>query len=203
MGMGDTMESRVKLIKTNDEFKIISDPYRMKILDIMIQNGNPMTVTMIADELGEVPAKVHYHVKKFLSLDILKLEHTELINGITAKYYIVYYSQFKIDVDDMSNDNMQQIQIDNVTKLVVDKINQFKEDFVHRTEDIKNLPKDQRKTDGMISKTDLYLNDEELKEFRAYINRFTKQHATKNDAKKKYSTFIGLIQKNNQNKNVQ
>ena len=194
--MGDTMESRVRLIKTNEEFKIISDPYRMKILDIMLSNGNPMTVSMIADELGEVPAKVHYHVKKFLSLDILKLDYTEVINGITAKYYKIYYSQFKIDVDDMSNENMEQIQIDNVTKLVFEKMNQFKEDFVLRTEDMKTLSKEERKTDGMISKSDLYLDEEELQEFRTFINRFTKNHVTKDTSKRKYSAFVGLIQKN-------
>ncbi len=48
--------------------------------------------------MGEVPAKVHYHVKKLESAGILKLQHTKEINGIVAKFYqpTVDHSKSKI-----------------------------------------------------------------------------------------------------------
>lgn len=33
------------------------------------------------------PSSVQHHIKKLISLDLLELDHTELIQGITARYY--------------------------------------------------------------------------------------------------------------------
>lgn len=191
------MEDFIKLIKTNDEFKLISDPYRMKILDTMAVNDGPMTVKMIATELNEVPAKVHYHVKKLLAADILNLDHTEQINGITAKYYKVKYTHFQIDMDDAQTDKMKEIQVDNVTKLVLSKIDAFRDDFVQRAKDIKLQPDayKNKEEDGFISKVDLYLTAEEMDEYRTEINNITKKYHKKDPNKKRYSTFVGIIAK--------
>lgn len=54
---------------------------------VMKDEDRPMTVKEIADTLGEVPAKVHYHVKKLESIGVLYIKQTRVINGIVAKYY--------------------------------------------------------------------------------------------------------------------
>ena len=76
-----------RTVTTNEEFKILADPYRMSILNVFFQNKIPMTTKQVADELGEVPAKVHYHIQKLLKIELLVLDHIKVINGINAKYY--------------------------------------------------------------------------------------------------------------------
>jgi len=78
------------------EIKAFSDPYRMVIMKNYYTLARPATVKQIADEMHEVPAKVHYHVKKLESAGILKLKHTKEINGIVAKFYEPTAQTFKI-----------------------------------------------------------------------------------------------------------
>lgn len=56
----------------------------------------PATVKQIADKLGEVPANIHYHVKKLEKSNIVSLDHTEEIRGIIAKYYKPTAERFEI-----------------------------------------------------------------------------------------------------------
>ena len=87
----------VKHLKTLEEIRAISDPYRYKILNCFYKIGEPITVKQLADELGEVPAKVHYHVKKMEKAGLLTLVHTKEINGIIAKYYEPTARHFRIE----------------------------------------------------------------------------------------------------------
>ncbi len=58
--------AKVRKISSDEEIKIFSDPYRMKIINAYIKAGKALTVKGVADLMGEVPAKVHYHVKKII-----------------------------------------------------------------------------------------------------------------------------------------
>lgn len=57
-----------KVLSTIEEIKIYSDPYRIQIMNMFNRQGRPSTVKEIADQMGEVPAKVHYHVKSWRKL---------------------------------------------------------------------------------------------------------------------------------------
>ncbi len=81
------MEESVKTLSADKEIKILSDPYRVRIMNIYNGSSKPLTVKEVAVAMKEEPAKVHYHVKKLLSIDVLELDHMETINGIRAKYY--------------------------------------------------------------------------------------------------------------------
>lgn len=78
--------SKLELKKTED-IEVFLDPFRSKIMRVMRDRHEPMTVKQIADVIGEVPAKVHYHVKKLESIGVLAIKYTREINGIIAKYY--------------------------------------------------------------------------------------------------------------------
>ena len=81
------MENDERIISTTEELEVLSDPFRLSIINAYREHGEPLTVKGCADILGEVPSKVHYHVKKLLKIDVLALDHIEVINGINAKYY--------------------------------------------------------------------------------------------------------------------
>lgn len=70
-----------------------------------------MTVKEIADELGEVPAKVYYHVKKLEAIQVLYVEHTRLVNGIVAKYYDFTTDTFSLSPDSPVGDTTLSSQM--------------------------------------------------------------------------------------------
>jgi predicted transcriptional regulator len=87
----------VKVLTTLNEIKSFTDPYRIIIMKHYFRLNKPSTVKQIADEMGDVPAKVHYHVKKLETAGILRLNHTKEINGIVAKYYEPTARTYKIE----------------------------------------------------------------------------------------------------------
>lgn len=87
----------IKNLGTIDEIRAFSDPYRLQILNCFYNLGKPSTVKQVADKLGEVPAKIHYHVKKLENTGILRLTHTREVNGIIAKYYEPTAKKFSMD----------------------------------------------------------------------------------------------------------
>lgn len=87
-------------LKTMKEIKIISHPMRMKILKQYYGFSKPATVKQIADHMHEVPANIHYHVKKLVEIGVLELDHTEVVNGIVAKYYLPTAQTIKIEDDE-------------------------------------------------------------------------------------------------------
>ncbi len=93
----------LKILTTLKEIKAFSDPYRMIIMKHYYTLAKPATVKQIADCMGEVPAKVHYHFKKLESVGILVLDHTEEINGIIAKYYEPTAKSFQIQNNEIGN----------------------------------------------------------------------------------------------------
>lgn len=64
-------------LTTLEQIKAYSDPYRLKIITYLRNNQESATVKEIADFFGEVPAKVHYHIKKLEKAGILELVKTD------------------------------------------------------------------------------------------------------------------------------
>jgi DNA-binding transcriptional ArsR family regulator len=84
------------LLKTLDEIKVYSDPYRISIVHAFKRMGRPATVKEVADAMDEPPGKVYYHVKKLEQVGIVTVKETRTINGIIAKYYELYEGDIQI-----------------------------------------------------------------------------------------------------------
>ena len=87
-------------LKTPEEIEIYLNPFRMKIIRLMKSMDRPMTVTEIADEMGLAPAKILYHVKKLVSIGVLFLKYTKVVNGIVAKYYDFTSDSIALSISD-------------------------------------------------------------------------------------------------------
>ena len=72
-------------IENIEQLRAIADMLRLRIFD-MLQH-KPMTVTQLGDELGEAPAKVHYHVRELEKVGLLRLVEKREKGGILEKYY--------------------------------------------------------------------------------------------------------------------
>lgn len=93
-----------KTLYTDKEVRIFADPYRSRIMEVFfIHKGKSFTSKQIADMMGEAPSKVNYHIKKLVSIDVLHIDHTEKINGITASFYILPYDAIVLDKESVTN----------------------------------------------------------------------------------------------------
>lgn len=81
------MGKKIIKLTTQQDLKIYMSPQRQKIMRNMYRSDEPMTPKAMADLLGVAPSSAQYHIKKLKSLGIVELDHTENINGITAKFY--------------------------------------------------------------------------------------------------------------------
>lgn len=72
-------------LESIEQMRTIADPLRLRIVDQLIHQA--MTVTQLAGVLGEVPAKLHYHVHELEKAGLLKLVETREKGGILEKYY--------------------------------------------------------------------------------------------------------------------
>jgi len=189
------MKNNVRLIQTDKEIKIFTDPYRMKIINAYKRVGEPLTVKAVADVLGEVPAKVHYHVMKLLSIDILELDHIEVINGIHAKYYRLITDEFKINFQNGDSKNNYEYHVNQVESMIIGIIDEYKSEIVSTATYRKSNTPNETIFGGFISGDTLFLNEDEYvlleKEISEIINRYSK----KGEGKSEYSSLFSYIKK--------
>jgi hypothetical protein len=188
------MDDNMRVISTEEELKIFNDPYRMKIIRTYQQSEVPLTVKGCADIMGEVPAKVHYHVKKLLNVDILELDHIEVINGINAKFYKLPKTSFTISLKDTDENNHFR-QLGQVHNIVSNIIEDFKQNFMKSTAIAVERKLKEDSESGMIASNEIHLSEEEFKEVSEYLSNISKKYKSKSEGKKSYIFMGGLGRK--------
>jgi predicted transcriptional regulator len=184
---------KIKILTTLEEVKAISDPLKYRILMSYIKKDEPATVKQIADSINEVPAKVHYHVKKMESLGILELIYTKEIKGIIAKYYQPTAEKFEIKCEsDITNSN-KQLVVAEKQRLIGEIYDTSKNEFF---EQVNKSTNSDNKIKGNFGISELYLNDDEMKEFEELMGEFMTKHSVKQNEedKTKYHCFVALFE---------
>lgn len=74
-------------LTSKKELDIYMSPMRQRLLRQISIAGTPMTPKMLADKLQISASGVQHHIKKLMLLGLIELDHTEIINGITASFY--------------------------------------------------------------------------------------------------------------------
>lgn len=97
-------------LTTKEELNIYMNPTRQKLLHVLSLSDTPMTPKMLADKLSISPSSIQHHIKKLMTLDLIELDHQELINGIRASYYRVTNFSVQIGLE-KTDDTMQQRQV--------------------------------------------------------------------------------------------
>lgn len=189
----------IKELNTIEQIKAYSDPLRIKIIYELYNIGKPATVKQIADNLKLVPANVHYHVKKLEKAGILTLHHTEIINGIVAKYYEPAAKSFSIN-DKNIDSSVFKVLKSELGKTVQNLYNHSQEIF---SDQILKLEKD---NDGdkykddyddmwVICRDAIYASPEEIKNLKDYLDDFFIKHLKpeKGSDIRKYHIFISTV----------
>lgn len=187
----------VRIIKTDEEVKVFTDPYRLKIIDTFYAHEGPLTVKGVADIMGEVPAKVHYHVKKLIAIELLELDHIEVVNGINAKYYKLICDEFRLEFSKGQDQADYIQQPDQVEKMLYSLMDKHKAD-VRALRGYLVSCDDQEKErfeSGNFSANDLYLSQEDYQEVMSTLKGIYKKYGKMDNNKRKYTSLISIMRK--------
>lgn len=67
-----------------DTLKVLADPLRIRMLDLMRE---PCTVKQVANELDIPPTKLYYHITQLEKHGLIVLVDTQIVSGIIEKHY--------------------------------------------------------------------------------------------------------------------
>ena len=91
-------QKKVLNIEDRKVIKVLEKPFTRKILNIF--DKNPLTASEIAEAISFPKDKIHYHIKKLLSLELLYITDAEIIKGIEQKKFLPTAKQFIIKEKD-------------------------------------------------------------------------------------------------------
>lgn len=181
---------KIRDLMTENEIKVFSDPYRLKIIKTIREMGRSATVKEIADKMEEVPAKVHYHLKKLEKIEVLKLDYTREINGIIAKYYKLTADSFRINYEGIDEKFGNEI-LNTAEMVLFNLVDEFKRDIKMAT----TLENPNKTNGGIVTQEYVYFSDEEYaqfeKELKTLLDKY--EHHQKEEGKSKYSLFVGFL----------
>lgn len=167
------------MIDTRKKHKIFYDPLRQAILKCMREMGEPVTAKDVSKNLNIPHSKIYYHMQKLLEIEAIKLDHTKMINGIVAKYYLLDY----IDVTIMANPSehlTNELLMDESLRIIkADMATNF-DDLMVAYNELKNRLANEQKCYGVhFYHDDIYLKFEERMELQQLIRDYLETHATK------------------------
>ena len=76
-----------------DTLKVLADPLRLKIRELMVE---PTTVKQVAAALDLPPTKLYYHINLLEKHGLIVLVDTRLVSGIVEKHYQVAAYQVRV-----------------------------------------------------------------------------------------------------------
>ncbi len=85
----------IYLIKDFETLKVIADPIRNQILDVLL--SKPQNVKEVAEKLGLAPSKLYYHFNMLEKFGLLQVVETRQVSNLIEKYYQATASYLSID----------------------------------------------------------------------------------------------------------
>jgi len=78
-----------------DALKVLADPLRNHIIEILVRE--PLPVKRIAQLLGLLPNKLYYHVNLLEQHGLIRVVDTRLVSGIVEKHYRARAHHYLVD----------------------------------------------------------------------------------------------------------
>jgi hypothetical protein len=183
---------KLRILKTDEEIKVFSDPYRLRIIHTYYTEKKPLTAKQAADLMKEEPAKVAYHVKKLLAINILALDHTESINGIQAKFYRLTSEHFKIKYQNTDILDKEWLR-NQANQLYFTIIDEHKKIFDSTIQETNNRQHHVDK--GRIMRETLYLTETQAVEIEQMILNLLEKYTIKKSNTEEYEMLVSMIRK--------
>jgi DNA-binding transcriptional ArsR family regulator len=117
---GQCATSDVRVIDDAETLRLIADPLRLRLLEAIRQE--PRTVTELADLLDLPRTKLYYHVNLLLEHDLIAIDTTRVISGITEKRYRVTAYRLSVDKAILGAPDTGQAPLDVFLSVVLDEV---------------------------------------------------------------------------------
>lgn len=123
------MTSRNEQQPSNDEIRVLSDPnvlrliadpLRLQMLELLRQE--PRTVTELATVLDRPRTNLYYHVKLLESHDLVVVESSEVVSGITEKRYRATAYRLTVDKSLLGTQAGDDSPLDAYLSFVLDEV---------------------------------------------------------------------------------
>ena len=178
------------VLQSVDDINAFIDPFRTKIMRVMKNRHCPMTVKEIADEIGEVPAKVYYHVKKLEAIGVLAIQYTKEINGIVAKYYDFTTDSVSLSVPKTEDAN--DLLSSRMAKLYSSYFDEAKQQFY----DCLNRSHSEKDYSNYFNiKEQFRISPDQLDNFTNDMAQLIKRYESHSDNAANYYFFCAMIEK--------
>ncbi|MEF2734635.1 MAG: helix-turn-helix domain-containing protein [Blautia sp.] len=165
--------SEIKL-QTKEELEIFMNPTRQEILRTLAVAGKPVTPKFLADKIGISPSSIQFHIKKLEGLGLVLLDHTEIIRGIHARFYIAADTEVTLLGSNNNTQDRQLLLMESYFGKLLDSLGKKRQ----RTalEDKEVFSKETNVFTGVA-----FLTDDEVQELSAIIRSYLKNHNQKKD----------------------
>lgn len=166
---------RIRLT-TKQELNIYMNPVRQQLLRQLTISKNPMTPKMLADKLHISASGVQHHIKKLMSLGLIALDHTEMINGITASFYkpVLVTVQLGLEQEDDTTQQRRVFMQNSLAKVYEG----FCEQMEKRAAQPGSTKSDSLQQWGDILSGVVHLKEKQSKELIKMIMTYIEQHAS-------------------------
>ena len=123
---GKTARKPIVLIEDLETLKVMSDPLRMQILQLL--DPEPQTVNSIADKLGLMSSRLYYHFNLLESRGLIEVVDTRTINNFIEKVY--WTTAEDVDVEkDLLNFSSESGQ-ENLVQMISSLLDAAREDYL-------------------------------------------------------------------------
>lgn len=165
------MTRKIIKLSSEEDLKIFMSPQRQKLIRNMQKSGKAVTPKAVSDMLGVSSSSAQFHIKKLVKLGIVELDHTESINGITAKFYKLVDADVHIGSTTEEGFTGERIAImQNLMKDTFDGLIDF-----HN----KKLPDEAMAQNGDFLNGVLHLTKDDSQKFLKMIREFVSTHEQK------------------------
>lgn len=169
---------KIKLT-SKKELNIYMSPVRQQLLRELSISQTAMTPKMLADVMEISASSIQHHLKKLMSLGLIELDHTELINGITASFY--QCTNVTVQIGQIPEDNLGRERDALLQNAVFNVYENYKKKMVKTMEqncsDMEQVVKQ-----GDVMTGVAYLSESESENLIRMISNYLEEHSHKDKA---------------------
>lgn len=166
--------NRTVSLSTKEELSIFMSPRRQQLLRVMRLSGEPMTAKALADKLGISASSVAHHISKLIKLGIIEQDHTEVINGIVARFFRT--ADVTVNIGQQLSDGLAGERSAVVQNILLNTLNGMNEGLARAKK--LGIPAERLPEYGDFLSGVVHLTPEDAAQLLALINEFIESHKT-------------------------
>jgi DNA-binding transcriptional ArsR family regulator len=116
----DTDEHDVLVIRDAETLRIVSDPLRLRMLELMRER--PQTAKGLATALRVSRTKLYYHLNLLTDRGLIAVADTRLVSGIVEKQYRVTAYRMTVDKALIGPTSVGNAALDTYVSVVLDEV---------------------------------------------------------------------------------